>query len=156
MSLLFDSTIKVSLVFLLAIGAAELLNRRSAAVRHWTLAVAVGCATLVPLLGLVLPAWEVPLALFAPTAEEIRTPVVSATVVLPEEEARPALPASEVRRATAVAQPKPVAWLSWVPLIWGAGVGVSLFLLLIGLARLGWLASSAERVDRGPWVDIAD
>jgi TonB family protein len=156
MSLLFDSTIKASLVLLLAIGAAELLNRRSAAVRHWTLAVAVACATLVPLLGLVLPAWKVPLELFAPTAVEIRAPVVSATIVVPEEEARPARPAPEVRRATAVAQAKPVAWLAWVPLIWGAGVGVSLCLLLIGLARLRWLASSAERVDRGPWVEIAD
>ena len=58
MSSLLDSTLKVSLIILLALGATLLLRRRSAAVRHWVLAVAIGCAVATPLLALIMPAWD--------------------------------------------------------------------------------------------------
>ena len=54
MSLLFDSTVKVSFIVLMALAAAELLRRQSAAVRHWVLAVAIVCAVVTPLVGLML------------------------------------------------------------------------------------------------------
>ena len=58
MSFLLDSTLKVSLIILVALGATILLRRRSAAVRHWVLAVAIGCAVATPLLSMMMPAWH--------------------------------------------------------------------------------------------------
>jgi beta-lactamase regulating signal transducer with metallopeptidase domain len=154
MSVLFDSTIKVSLVLLVAIGAVEALGRRSAAVRHWTLAVAVGCAAVAPLLGLLVPAWDVPVAVFTPASEEAPS-IVSATAVVLGEGAEPGR-APEAPRATTMTRPTGFAWPVWLPLAWSAGAAVSLFTLIVGLTRLAWLAASAEKVDRGRLVEIAD
>src|SRR2546430_7574598 len=38
----------------------SLLRGRSAAVRHWVLAIAVACAAVMPVLQFVVPAWKVP------------------------------------------------------------------------------------------------
>jgi hypothetical protein len=38
--------------------------------------------------------------------------------------------------------------------IWLVGAGISFLVLFIGLVRLKWLASSARRVERRPWVDL--
>ena len=43
-ALLVNSTIKMSLVILVALAAMALMRNRSAALRHWVLAVAVACA----------------------------------------------------------------------------------------------------------------
>ena len=39
--------------------------------------------------------------------------------------------------------------------LWIAGVTISLFVLLVGLGRLAWIASRAQRVVRGPWTELA-
>ena len=38
--------------------------------------------------------------------------------------------------------------------VWSVGFGVSLFVLLVGLCRLSWLASHAERVKHGRWAEL--
>ena len=48
MNLLIDSTVKVSLIVLVALVARALLRRRSAAVRHWVLSVAIVIPSLLP------------------------------------------------------------------------------------------------------------
>ena len=60
-SLLVNSTIKMSLVILIALAVIELLRTRSAALRHWVLAVAVGCAAAIPVLDAIRPASSMPL-----------------------------------------------------------------------------------------------
>ena len=55
MTLLLDSTIKVSLIVLMVLGARALMRRRSAAMRHWVLSVAIGCAAAAPLLATMVP-----------------------------------------------------------------------------------------------------
>ena len=57
-ALLVNSTIKISLVILVALAAMALMRNRSAALRHWVLAVAVGCAAAMPALDAILPAWS--------------------------------------------------------------------------------------------------
>src|SRR5262249_26779599 len=54
------STVKLSLVIVAGLGTASLLRGRSAALRHWVLAVALLCAAIVPALELVVPAWDLP------------------------------------------------------------------------------------------------
>jgi hypothetical protein len=65
MNLLLDSTVKVSLIVLVALVARALLRRRSAAVRHWVLSVAIACAAAMPLLAMMVPAWHIGLGAFS-------------------------------------------------------------------------------------------
>ena len=65
MSLLLDSTVKVSLIVLMALGARVLLRRQSAAVRHWVLAVAIACAVVTPVVGVMAPSWHIGLDTFS-------------------------------------------------------------------------------------------
>src|SRR5205085_11137113 len=52
------ATMRVSVVSAVALSAASLLRGRSAAMRHWVLAIAVGCAAVMPLLQFVVPSWQ--------------------------------------------------------------------------------------------------
>jgi hypothetical protein len=97
----------------------------------------------------------VPLAVVGRASEETTRAVVSATVVF-RDEGELAPEAFEGPRATATTRPKSFAWSVWLTRVWAAGVGVSLLMLLVGLARLAWLAASAEKVGQGRWVEIAD
>ena len=47
MNLLVDSTIKVSLLVVLGLGASALLQKRSAALRHWVLTVTILCSAVI-------------------------------------------------------------------------------------------------------------
>src|SRR2546425_11332685 len=79
---MLDSTLKVSAIVLLALAANGLLRLRSAALRHWVLAAACSCALTVPVLQVLVPAWDVPFA-FAPhvrTAGQVTTTVDAARV----------------------------------------------------------------------------
>jgi hypothetical protein len=62
-NLLLDVALKTSLVLMVAIGATLLLERASAALRHWILSIAILAAALMPLVSVVLPAWQIRLAL---------------------------------------------------------------------------------------------
>jgi beta-lactamase regulating signal transducer with metallopeptidase domain len=142
--------IKVSLIILLGLAATALLRRRSAAVRHWVLAAAIGCAAAIPVLERVVPVWHLPvvpfllgrpiepLALFIPVSE-IQAPDPFDAVQ--QERSGP------VRRATALRVLGP---------IWMAGVGISVSFLLVGFARLAWLASRSRKILQGTWTDMAD
>jgi hypothetical protein len=56
--LLLNTTIKISLIVLTALLAAALMHRRSAATRHFVLAVALACAAATPAVRFVAPAWQ--------------------------------------------------------------------------------------------------
>ena len=58
MTLLLNTSIKVTLIVLVALVATAVLRRRSAAVRHFVLAAALACAAATPALRLVAPAWQ--------------------------------------------------------------------------------------------------
>jgi hypothetical protein len=76
-------TLKTSLVLGLGMLAVLALRRRSAAVRHWMLALAVSCAAAVPVIGALTPRWSMP------------------TVAVPASERRPNVDVSFSRVAAA-------------------------------------------------------
>jgi beta-lactamase regulating signal transducer with metallopeptidase domain len=139
--------IKISLILLCGLAAAEMLRRRSAAVRHWVLAAAVLCAGATPLLEPIVPSWHVPLhpSLFGRTVEPL-TLVIPVHITTAAEDLASAPDSGFRQRVTAQ------RLLGWV---WLAGAATSLLMLFIGLARLAGLTARAHAVERGPWIEMA-
>lgn len=145
MGLRVESSVKASIVMLAALAAVACLRHRSAALRHWILSAAIVAALAAPLLGLVMPSWHVPLG-SGPIATA-PSPIWRAT------------PAQSPRETVAVQSPARAALPATgrlIALTWIAGAGVSVLILLVGLGRLAWIASSARRVTDGRWATVAD
>ncbi len=141
--LLLNTTIKISLIVFVALVTTFALRKRSAAVRHFVLAVALACAAATPLVRFIAPAWQSsarmqvidrPLAVF-----------VDAPAAVPINASRAAAP-----RTISVA-----AVTRMLAIIWMTGAGLAVFALLVGLSRLAWITRRAHRVADGPWVDAA-
>jgi TonB family protein len=170
MNLLVDSAIKVSLVLLVALGAAGLARRRSAAVRHWGLSVAILLAAAMPALEPIAPSWHPRLDVAAlldaarglePRGAARTSAAVTWSVI--ESDSSAAAAAEAAARQT---RPREIAghagddaWWSrasrLIGAVWLTGVVISLAILLAGLGRLAWLASRAQPMRRGPWTAIA-
>jgi TonB family protein len=147
MTLLLDSTIKVTLILGVALALMPLLQRQSAALRHWVLAIAVASAALAPFAQYALPSW--------------RVPAVSPIVVPTDFTSRSIEPMNPVRAplpAAAVATPRsaPVSPLAYVVPVWAAGAMASVLLLVAGTLRLARFALRAERVTRGKWWELSE
>lgn len=127
MTLLIASLIKASVVLALALGATLLLRRRSAAVRHGILALAIVCAILMPALEWVLPSMPV-----VPWGREAT--VESSGLSLESGVA-------DVDVETTVVAPTPtgVSWMSVLAGLWGFGSLIALAGLSIGFLRLARL-----------------
>ena len=148
MSLLVESTVKASLVMLAALAAVTCLRRQSAALRHWMLSAAIVAALAAPLAGLVIPSWHLPLDAI-PRPRLVTTPASASAASMP----RSSAPADRLRPATSASLPGLDVLLTSA---WIAGAGVSVLVLLVGLGRLAWIASSARRVTGGRWAAAAD
>ncbi len=149
---LFDSTVKVSIVLLIALTATRLLHRRSAALRHWVLAAAVVCAAVLPALERVAPSWHMPpgtltsLLSFHPAASGAHSLTGAA---------EPAVTATSMADAeVSTAQARDLGLL--LGALWGAGFIWSMSILAIGWRRLAWLASRSGSIRRGPWADALE
>ncbi len=147
MNLLLNTTIRITLIVLVALAASSMLRRRSAAVRHFVLSVALACAAATPALRLVVPAWQTGAAwLTASSVQLIDRPLA----VLDDAALAPSGVAGAPVRgvdAAVIARSLRVVWM--------IGVVSSLLVLLVGLGRLWWLASRATRIADGPWADAA-
>jgi TonB family protein len=151
MPLLLESTIKTSLIVLVALAGAALLRRQSAAVRHWVLATAIICSAVVPALGLVVPSWHLPIG--AVSSLPPVAPVINAAA----QQAQAGLvPRDGTDRGSIVTRGPLLTLFATTAAIWIAGVGISLLILVAGLARLEWIASRARRIDDGPWAELAE
>jgi beta-lactamase regulating signal transducer with metallopeptidase domain len=144
---LLNTTIKISLIVFVALATLGLLRRRSAAVRHFVLAVALACAAATPALRLVAPAWQATSA-WLPTS---RVQLIDRPLSVLDESASstPSTGGQVAADATSRA-----ALLRWFGVFWIAGVAASLGVLAVGLVRLSWIASRATRVTDGPWANI--
>ncbi len=147
MTILLAGIFKISIVIAMGLALAALLRRRSAAVRHWVLAMTIVCAAAVPLLEMVVPAWGIALPGEAPTAGAADT---TASIA-------PASPAQGVLTRAELAPAQRRTGLSdlLVP-AWTLGAGISLLVLVVGFARLMWLAARARPVEPGPWTALAE
>ena len=143
-TLLFESTLKASLVMLTALLAVACLRRRSAALRHWMLSASIVAAMAAPLLGPLMPSWHVPI-------DPIQRPRLLASTAPAAARAVPhSVDAEGAHTAAASSTPAALIETAWI-----AGAGVSLLILAIGLGRLAWVASSARRVATGRWAELA-
>ena len=154
MSLLLDSTLKVSLVVLVGLALATALRNRSAAARHWVIAASLLCAMAMPLLELVVPAWG--LSVFNASAPPVvAQPVQPSTALEPAPGATAPFEFSDTARVQVPASEQSGVSRFVIP-AWLLGAGLSLVVLAIGLTRLTWLASRARPVEAGPWTRLAD
>jgi beta-lactamase regulating signal transducer with metallopeptidase domain len=146
---ILNTSIKVTLIVLVALGASALLRRRSAAVRHFVLAAALACAAATPGLRLAAPAWQ---ATAGAWLTESRLQLIDRPLAvfdaadLPRGAAGP-VASPGVPRAAVIAR--------LLTVVWASGAAASLLVLLVGLGRLAWLASKSRRIADGAWSRIA-
>ena len=148
---------KMSLIVLGALAVSFFLRRRSAALRHWVLAVGVACAAAMPILTLAVPAWPLPFATptaFTPYENPFRD-ARSSSVDASGQGLSPACPARRLSRRRRRLVPDS-RWRAAVQSIWLAGMVVGLAILLTGVLRLAWLAARAHRITHGRWYDLAE
>lgn len=127
MTLLMASLLDASVVLALALAATLLLRRRSAALRHAVLAIAIVCALLMPALEWLLPA--VPVIPWPSNAITQSSGITLASGVTETGlEATPAAPAASGR-----------SWTSVVGGVWLLGSLAAMAGLLIGVLRLARL-----------------
>jgi TonB family protein len=146
---LVDATVRISVILVAGFALAALCRARAAALRHWVLAAAMVCAALAPALAAIAPSWHVALGATRPAAAP--------------SPAAPLVAASSPQTAVAVTTdltvpaPLPAAHFSTASLltsIWLAGAVVSLFVLVVGLARLMWIGSRARTVTDTTWNEM--
>ena len=148
MTLLLNTSIKVTVIVLVALGVTAVLRRRSAAVRHFVLAVALACAVATPALRFVAPAWQTTVGawLTESSVQFIDRPLAVLDSPAPAANAA-AAPSPGVSRAATL------AW--WLAAVWLAGTGVALAVLVVGLAWLARLGARSTPVVSGPWAAAA-
>jgi beta-lactamase regulating signal transducer with metallopeptidase domain len=132
---------------MLSIGFAvlALLRRRSAAARHWVLAVTIACAAALPALQSIAPSWQIPERLSSAGTRE--DPAVSTTIAV-------SLPREPQARSASAAPARPsgpaaIPVFQWLARIQTAGALAGVLLLLVGLLRLQWIAARARPVTHG-------
>jgi beta-lactamase regulating signal transducer with metallopeptidase domain len=150
MSFLLESAVKTSLVLGLAMLILLCLRHRSAALRHWVLATAIGAALATPALML-LPSWSLPVPASAPAADrEVRSTIASVTTPQIPSSATPLEESSGMSSVVSAIQPSSLLLPLWI-----AGVVMNLSGLLLGLWRLRRVASQSVVVSEGPWAEMA-
>ncbi len=144
---ILNTSIKVTLIVLVALAASALLRRRSAAVRHFVLAAALACAAATPALRLVAPAWQ---ATAGAWLTESRLQLIDRPLARVRRDRPPARCGRSRGQSPGVLRAAVIA--RWLTVVWAGGAAASLFVLLVGLGRLAWLASksrSASPTGRG-------
>lgn len=140
MTVLVELTVRMSFVVLVGLLVRASLRHRSAALRHVVLAVAVFAGAAALPTSRALPRWETPLLRLTPPSAPAEATEHGPGARVLVEDAAP-VPRSPDRSA--------------VPILWAAGLLVSLGMMLFGFARIRWITARAEPLADGPWVDIA-
>src|SRR5688500_19028973 len=146
-----EITLKVTVILLFALAVMPLLRSRAAALRHWILAAALMCAAAVPLVRLVVPAWQVPLVPTMRLPQDrltAREPVVETAIVSVRVE-----PDRVVARADAPPPSETWRLAEWLFGVWVVGALAGLAVLLAGFARLARIASTARPIVSGRWSE---
>lgn len=159
---LLIAAIQVSAMLLVALGLVWLLRKRTAALRHLVLAIAMGCSAFVPIVGALLPA-PASRAIVLPSAFEVPAAMVSQGASASALDALPGnaptlAPQEQSTGVVAVAPGQTHGWQAGLPRIldaaWAiylAGLLVSLATLLVGLLQLRWFAARSVPVRGDGW-----
>ncbi len=143
MSPLADVTLRASIVLLIGLAVRLGLRRRSPALRHAVLAVAIMAAPIVALVGPWLPGWSMPAAwgTVAPAATVSgTTPAAAGASAEPGEQ-----PATSPLAAT-----RP-AWPAIAVAVWIAGAAIGLSWMLVAAMRLRRLSAASAVVAEPRW-----
>ena len=141
--------IKVSLIVLAGLALARVLRRRPAAIRHWALMTAILCAAAAPVLEWMLPSWG------AGRAPVQQVAIVESSIALPGTAAgSSSVDAPRQLEAATRSQGIPFI-IGALPTLWMLGVALTTCGVLLGLARLRWLAVHSVPLESGPWVERA-
>jgi beta-lactamase regulating signal transducer with metallopeptidase domain len=173
MTIVLESTFRISLLLGFALLVVVVLRNRSAALRHCVLTAVVAAAAIIPLLHVIVPAWELealrlPLATrIEPVPFEIPTTGDSTSRTQPElitggptpttaSEAREAEVTTKDFAASASSSKEPFDITRLLTGIWIAGMLAGFLFLIAGALRMAWIASRSRIVSAGPWALIAD
>jgi hypothetical protein len=141
-----------SSVILLALGVMPILRGRSAALRHGVLTAALVCAAGAPLLGRVVPSWQLPDALMSLASAG---PAAVATPAPPIKTASGRAQSGDATRASQ-ADAFSVSALAVIRAVWIGGVFVGIAILVTGFAQLARLATRARQLREGAWTTRAE
>jgi len=153
MILFADIVVKVSLLVGAALAVMPLLRGRSAALRHWVLAVALVCAVAMPLLTIVAPAWHIPVSTFTIGSIAPRPATVSVTIASRQSPARGFDQTADTPRMADDAG-RGMNLRVLVGLVWAVGASASAAVLFVGFARLRRIARRAEPLETGRWAEL--
>ena len=182
--LLLDFAVKGTAIILGAGLLVVLLRRASAATRHLILSLSIVSLLALPGLSLLLPAWQISIlsrppvqstgdtlvterdkaAVVASEAkpQQRRSPgrVISESSPMMEEGISPAaaskVGAAELGRRSLDAPQVSFNWSALLLAIWLVGTFGVLVRLLIGTARVWWLARNADPLTDALWTDLAE
>ena len=138
--------IKISLIVVIGLAGTAMLRRRSAALRHWVLALAIVCAAATPVLELVMPAWQLPAA-----TQWIRGKPLALYIPIVERDWHEDVEAVQSAAASQAVDNRP-----WLMRLWFVGIAFNVAIFGIGFARLAWLGSRSRKVESGAWTASAD
>ena len=143
MTVLLAGLVDAAIVLALGLGAAALMRRRSAALRHAILAAAVLAAAVMPALEWLLP--QVPVIRW-----QLGTSAISsgATLTSSQIEGPPIIDSD-----AAAGSPVPWAWL--IAIVWATGAALMSAGLITGLVRLARLRSRCTPM-AGRWRELTD
>ena len=154
---MLDSALKVSVIVAAALVANGFLRGRSAALRHFVLATAVGCAVTVPAVEWLVPAWDVPFSRVVCLGAEPQV-----TVPFSESPTSSRVVAGLSRSSDSTGPREATlrglgrATWTWLFRFWIVGAGGCFLVLLVGLRRLAQVASAAEPLASARWTATAD
>jgi TonB family protein len=142
--------IKTTLILLLGLASVASLRRSSAALRHWVLTVSMVCAALIPAFEAVVPNWHVPVGVALPwrTSEPITLVVPLGPIGI--------LGRTDTIAAGGIIETSGDSVARLLAIVWALGSSISLAVLLVGCARLTWLASRSVKLSEGPSREAAN
>jgi len=143
--------VKASLVLAVALAVTLLLRRRSAALRHWLLAVGLASAAAMPALEWLAPNWTLPDS-WSPS---YAVSFPAATLATPD--ATPADMVTDVTSMSAARQSltASVSWTAWLVAAWLSGTVGALVGLLAGLWRVRRVLKRTVPLTEPRWVEVA-
>ena len=158
--------LRASVLLLAALLATRILRQSSAATRHLIWTAAVSGVLLLPVLAVVVPAWDVPIVslqatMDAPIADQqaaaattsLATPSAGELAVTPAPSGPPPVTqqASPIERASALADPSAA---TIVTSLWLLVAGLLLLRLAIANARVSGWRRASEIVEDGRWNSL--